>query len=189
MIVRSHHRIRPRAGELRSGDAVVVRARGGRNLLAVIDALGHGDQAAAAADVARETLETIPLETPVVGMQEELHRALAGTRGAAAMLLLVADGVLEGCGVGNVEVRSHPGGVPAILSPGILGSFVRRFRPFRTTVEAGTRLFVMSDGISLSRFSADAFASMDVVEACGGILEGHGRDHDDAAILVADVKG
>jgi negative regulator of sigma-B (phosphoserine phosphatase) len=173
-------------GETLNGDRVVLRTADERSLLAVIDGLGHGPAAAAAAQRASLHLESVPLEMDLKQVVQGLHSQLRGTRGAAAMVCSLSGGRLEGCGVGNVELRVQGGSLPVVLSPGILGSNVRAFRIFCGELHMGSRLALFSDGVS-SRFSLQGVRQLTPAEACALILERHGYSHDDATVLIADI--
>src|SRR5256885_3512383 len=67
-------------GEAESGDRHLVKPVGTGVLVAVVDGLGHGAEAAAAAQAAVAALERHATESPVP-LIEPCHRALQGTRG------------------------------------------------------------------------------------------------------------
>ncbi len=71
--------ILPKDGELVSGDAAFVRAGEDGVLFAVIDALGHGEHAAAAANVALKALADAPSGEDVRALVDRLHARLRGT--------------------------------------------------------------------------------------------------------------
>ena len=180
----------PRDGEKENGDAVLVRRRPGDAegvFLAVIDALGHGKLAAEAATVGIAYLQQVPLAQGLQRVVEGLHDRLRGTRGAAAMLLTLQEGRLEGCGVGNVGLRSFGGRVPATLTPGVLGGSMNRLRIFQADVAVGDRLVVFSDGISI-RFDEEATRRTPALATCEAIMQHHRKPHDDATVLVADIE-
>jgi negative regulator of sigma-B (phosphoserine phosphatase) len=177
----------PKVGESVNGDAVVVRKDGARQLIAVVDALGHGPGAALAAGVAVEELNVVPLDKGVQAVIERVHIKLHGTRGAAAMVCVWDGERLEGCSVGNVEMRSRGTRVPVMLTPGILGARVRSYRIFDSRLAPSDRLVIFSDGIS-SHLSIDDMARLAPSEACRQIMERYRRNHDDATVLVADVE-
>lgn len=177
----------PREYERESGDAVVVRQEGERLIFAVIDALGHGSPAALVARRAVEVVESADRETSALDLQMKLHRALANTRGAAALVCTVSQGRIEGCGVGNVEMRAIGAPVPVVLSPGILGLQVRKFRVFQQPITLPTRLVAFTDGIS-PRFSTAALNDLSPEQACARLFAQHRRLHDDASVLVADLR-
>lgn len=177
---------RPRPLETENGDAVVVREKGDVVLFGVIDALGHGRYAAVAAKIASQVLEEADPNDDVLQVLERMHSALVGTRGAAALVGKLRGNLLEGCGVGNVEMRVHGSAVPVVLSPGVLGVRVHRYRVFRGELNEGSRVIVHSDGVS-PKFSARDLMAYSPEQACKHLLSVHGRAHDDASVLVADV--
>jgi negative regulator of sigma-B (phosphoserine phosphatase) len=177
----------PREGERENGDAVVVRRGDEGVLLAVVDALGHGAVAAEVAAAAVAYLDLAPVERGVTTIMEGLHARLRGTRGAAAMVLILSAGRLVGCGVGNVELRSSKRRVPVILSPGVLGASLGRIHTFEAPLAAGDRLVVFSDGIA-GRFEAELSRGLPGPETCRAIMDRHRRPHDDATVLVTDIE-
>lgn len=187
MKISAQHINRPCQGEVRSGDAAVVRAVDGTALIAVVDALGHGPTAADIADRAAEHLGSARLDQDMVQTMEGLHEALRGTRGAAAMVAILRDSSIDGCGVGNVELRSLGANVPVVQSPGILGVRVRRYKVFSGRVERGSRLMLFSDGIS-PQVGVGQTRAMNPRAACEYVFENFRRPHDDATVLVVDVE-
>ncbi len=188
MTPKTEHRSVPREGEVECGDLAVTRAAEGITLLAVVDALGHGPLAAAAARLAADHLAQAPLERGLLPLMEGLHAALKGSRGAAAMIVLLAsDGRLQGCGVGNVELRSIGARVPAVLTPGILGASINRLRTFEARVTAGDRLVIFTDGLS-SRMELDRLRGLTPGQACDALMARYRRTHDDSTVLVTDLE-
>jgi negative regulator of sigma-B (phosphoserine phosphatase) len=177
----------PKTGEIANGDAVVVRHEADTTLIAVVDALGHGPGAAAAAAVAVKELTEGPLKGGVRGVIERVHDRLHGTRGAAAMVCLWTNDTLSVCSVGNVDMRVRGTRVPIMLTPGILGSRVRSYLVFESKLARADRIVIFSDGIS-SHISLDNVHHLRPEEACQALMERHRRSHDDATVLVADVE-
>lgn len=188
MKVTAQHISVPCAGQQVNGDVVVVRDLDDGVLVAVVDALGHGPTAADIATRAAAHLSDARVGDSVLGVMEQLHDALHGTRGAAAMLLLLRAGAIEGCSVGNVDMRVLGSQVPVVQSPGILGVRVRRYHVFRADLAPGARLVLFSDGVSSQAPVAET-RDMDAGEACQFLLRGYRRSHDDATVLVIDVEG
>lgn len=122
---------RPIAGEAVCGDVVTVvptappAAEG--HWLAVIDGLGHGPEAAQAAQVARCCLEQAAGQPGLAGHPDlvllTLDTALAGTRGAAIGLVWVTPDRLRHAGVGNTRALRWRAGQTLRLpsSYGIVG--------------------------------------------------------------------
>jgi phosphoserine phosphatase RsbX len=177
----------PRDGEIENGDAALVRRWEGGALVVVLDALGHGPPAAHAATTALRYLEGAPVDRGLRPMVEGLHEALRGTRGAAAILLLMQRGHLEGCAVGNVSLRAYKARVPALLSPGVLGASLARLHVFQADLSPGDRLLVFSDGIA-PRFEDEVWRRAAAAEVCRTIIERHRKSHDDATVLVTDIE-
>ncbi len=176
----------PKLGETQSGDVAVVRTEHDRTLLAVIDALGHGPHAAEVADAASRYLRAVDLTRGALHAMEGLHEHLRATRGAAGLICLLASGTLEACGVGNVEMRCETGRLPIVLTPGVIGSRLKRPRVFGGELRSRDRVVIFSDGVS-SRFSLKDVRDLSPTDACRAILDGGRRTHDDATVLVADI--
>lgn len=179
---------RPCPRETENGDAIVVRGEGDAVLFGVIDALGHGPNAAVAAKIATEVLEETSPEDDVQQVLERMHEALSGSRGVAALVCKLRGGSLEGCSVGNVDMRVHGSVIPVVLSPGVLGVRVLRYRVFRGELNDGSRVIAHSDGIS-PKFASRDLSSLSPEQACRHLLDTYGRAHDDASVLVADWAG
>src|SRR6516162_8690827 len=129
--LRAHvaHVCLPKPGERENGDAVLVREdEQGRAMLVVVDALGHGEGAAEVSRAALKRLSTLPLDVPVLDAMHAVHETLRRTRGAAATVCLLAGTKFDACAVGNVHLLCANCEVPLVLSPGVLGHQVSRFR-------------------------------------------------------------
>jgi negative regulator of sigma-B (phosphoserine phosphatase) len=178
----------PMPGELQNGDAALIRTSAtGDTILAVIDGLGHGPDAAHASRKAIEVLTLMPFQQSVLEAMQEMHQELRGTRGAAATLCIIRDFKLEICAVGNVALMCTGCAVPLVLSPGVLGHQVSRFRVGACEVRHGCRLALLSDGIS-TRFRLEEYKQLEPARACAEIMSRYRRKEDDASILVADVR-
>lgn len=181
------HMSMPKAGERANGDRVVVRQEdGGRTLLGVIDALGHGPGAEEVALSAVEQLSRASLDAPLRTIIEDVHRALNGTRGAAATVCLIVGDRLEACGVGNVDMRCNETDIPFIYSAGILGVRVPRFRVCDARLARPSRLVLFTDGVEPVGRLED-LRKLAPADACRTILNKHRRMEDDATVLIADL--
>ena len=187
MKIRVEHLRRARPGEARCGDVAVHREDNGLTLFAIVDALGHGEEAAAAADRAREHLESTPLTKDLPALLDGLHGALRAGRGAAATLCLFDGEHLSCVGVGNVELRSRTSKVGVGISGGIVGRQYRPPRPYQTRATPGERVVLFSDGLS-ARLTVQDIQGLPPKDACLHLLETWARATDDAAVLVADFE-
>jgi negative regulator of sigma-B (phosphoserine phosphatase) len=179
----------PKPGERVNGDAIVIcTGPKDRMLLAVIDGLGHGPIAAEASGAAVALLKAASLDQSVLMLMQGVHHALKGTRGAAATLCLLTGNKLEICAVGNVQLSCTNTSIPLVLSPGVLGMRVPRYRVCEAQLNKGARLALYSDGIS-SRFRAEETRHLAPGEACKLTIERYRKNEDDATILIADLDG
>lgn len=181
------HRVTPAAGEICSGDAALIRDDAGTTLIALIDVLGHGREAAQVADLAVRHLTTARLGK-AVDVVQGLHDALRGSRGAAAAICLLRDRRIDGCGVGNVEVRVLGSPVPVVLTPGIVGHRMHRLRDFGGPLAAGDRVVLFSDGV-LSQTPFSDMRKLPPTETCAVVMTSHRRSYDDASVVIVDVIG
>lgn len=185
MIPTIAHISRPMIGERVNGDAVVIREDGASLLLAVIDGLGHGPIAAAAAQVGVNALAELDIRQPLIDLIKTVHDRLRGTRGVAATLCVVHGETLEACAVGNVQLSSVNAHIPLLLSAGILGIRVAKYHVCQGKLRAGSRIALFSDGIS-SRVALDEVRKLAPQAACSHIFERFSKKEDDATILIAD---
>lgn len=156
-------------------------------MLAVVDALGHGEGAAEVSSAAIECLSKLSLDMPVLDVMHTLHQALRGTRGAAATVCMFAESRIESCAVGNVHMLCAHCEVPLVLSPGVLGHQVPRYRIAQAELKAGARLALVSDGISM-RFRLDELRHLDAAQICEFVVRRYRRQEDDATVLVAELR-
>jgi negative regulator of sigma-B (phosphoserine phosphatase) len=183
-------------GELESGDLHLVSPFEGGALVAAIDGLGHGPEAAAAAKQAAAALESSAGE-PVTALLERCHRALRGTRGAVITLARFDQrtGTVSWVGVGNIEgtlVRTDPGGSRAretvMLAGGVAGHQLPSVRASEVELEQGDTLVFATDGVR--RGYVDAVAADDPPRRVADrILEEFGKGTDDALVLVVRYVG
>ena len=117
----------PMNGETVSGDLYIVRPSADGVLIALLDGIGHGAEAAHGAKVAACTLEH-QVNAPVEFMLEFCHEALKDTRGAVMTVAAIDNrsGTMAWLGVGNVEarlLRADPAQPceQLVLCPGIVG--------------------------------------------------------------------
>ena len=183
-------------GQIVCGDMALVKAFPGGVLLAVVDGLGHGEDAGAAAQAALDVLES-HAEEPLPHLVELCHKALAHTRGAVMTLasLQLAPGLLTWVGVGNVEavLWRDSGGIgtpPARLVQrnGLVGYQLPPLRPQTVPIALGDWLIFATDGISAD-FLQSLVRRQKPQELAERILARHFKGTDDALVLVARFPG
>lgn len=183
-------------GEHESGDLHVVAPFDGGALVAAIDGLGHGPEAAVAARGAADALERHAAR-PVTELLERCHESLRGTRGAVITLASFngTGGTMCWAGVGNVEgtlLRAHPGdGRPresVMLVGGVPGHQLPALRPYELGVSPGDTLILATDGIRGGYL--DLVAASDPPQRIADhLLAEYGKGTDDALVLVARYLG
>jgi len=167
-------------------------------LIAVVDGLGHGADAATAARKAVTTLDEHASES-VLALLQRCHWALKGSRGVV-MSLAFANGqqnALTWAGVGNVECMLFRGdGAPSVnptrvglvTRGGIVGSELPQVRAQVVPLAAGDVLIFATDGIR-EGFSDGLQFETPPQQLAEQILSRHGKGTDDALVLVARYRG
>jgi negative regulator of sigma-B (phosphoserine phosphatase) len=184
------------AGERESGDLHLVKPVRAGVLVSVVDGLGHGAEAAAAARAAVAALER-HAEESVLSLLEQCHRALVGTRGVVMSVALFAraEHSMTWLGVGNVEGMLLYAGragrrarATLITRGGIVGSELPRLRAEVIALARGDTLIFATDGIKTG-FTDGLPAAAPPQQIADHILAGHSKDTDDALVLVARYTG
>jgi negative regulator of sigma-B (phosphoserine phosphatase) len=170
------------------GDATFIWSREPAGLFAVVDALGHGPEAAVSARIATGVLAR-SAGRPLPEIFLECDRALSGRRAVVLSAIQVREDDVLFAGIGNVEVYGPPGVPRPPTTAGMVGrGGMRTVREWRLAVEDGHRWVLVSDGIS-RRAAAGALRDaqpLPAEEAAARILQLAGREDDDAAVVVVD---
>lgn len=184
---------RPFPGETANGDAWVVHRYGSVYRLTIIDGLGHGPDAAAAAQAALNYLggagDTEPAETI-----RACHRALAKTRGAVMMVVRIDISAqqLQYAGVGNVEARLRldDGEHRLISYRGIVGVVLPTVRTFEYALSPQWLLIAHTDGVR-ARFDLATELDGEMInpEWAERFLLHWARTTDDATVVVVTAHG
>ena len=178
-------------GEAESGDFYVAVKTDTGMVVAVIDGLGHGVEAAAAARVAVRKVET-SRDEPLPTLMRHCHEALVGTRGAVMSIASfdAASRNMTWVGVGNVAgVLFHvedDGRITrsALIAPGgIVGRELPALRAQTLPVGPGDTIILATDGISTGFVDQPPDAGPQ--QMADRILTAFGKGTDDALVLVA----
>jgi len=186
----------PFAGESEIGDRCVVRLSDQRALVAVIDGVGHGHEAAAASAAAAEVLERYGNETLDVLMLR-CHENLVDTRGAAITLTLFdgRNSVLHWLGAGNVaalllhtEPSGHARARELLVRSGVAGVSLPSIDVSSTAVARGDLVVLATDGLRPDfAEGVDRCARPQVLAE--RLLADYGTRRDDALVVVARLIG
>jgi len=183
--------------ESESGDLHVVVPFAGGALVALIDGLGHGPEAAAAAVAAVAILEANARET-VLALMRRCHEGLRRTRGAAMSVASFnsVDASMSWTGVGNVEaalLRADlaPAGHPdeaIVPRGGVVGYRLPGLHANTLPVWPGDTLVMATDGIR-SGFTTGLAIAHEPQQVAESILARFAKGSDDAHVVVARYRG
>jgi serine phosphatase RsbU (regulator of sigma subunit) len=182
------------AGACGDVDIVVITERGA--VVAVADGLGHGPEAVIAARTAADVIQQ-RADAAITELITDCHHALRKTRGAALSIAVFAchDGTMTWLGVGNVSAvlaRADPSARPArhalLLRGGVVGYRLPPLRPEVLPIFPGDTLIMASDGIA-SAYEHEPMHGRDPKQLARDILARHGKETDDALVLVARYLG
>lgn len=188
--------MKSRHAEVTSGDLAVVALLPGGALVAAIDGIGHGREAAGAARAAAAVIHQSPT-SDLVGLVRLCHAALQGTRGAAISLAFasVARSTITWLGVGNVEGRVLSGEPAAIrpkgtlaLGRGVPGHELPSLRTATLDVRPGDVLIMATDGIAAG-FADSLEVSGSTQAISERILARHWTRPDDALVVAVRYLG
>ena len=178
------------AGEATSGDRHVMQAFPSGALVAVIDGLGHGEEAATAAEIAVTTLIGNAHES-VITLLNRCHEQLRASRGVVMSMASfnAVEGTLTWAGVGNVEGVLRRAGTNVsdeslLLRGGIVGIQLPPLSASIIPVMPGDTLIFVTDGITPG-FAEKLNLRDPPQELADCILTQHGKGTDDALVLIA----
>jgi anti-sigma regulatory factor (Ser/Thr protein kinase) len=177
-------------GEERSGDAWDQEFDAGRHTLLVVDGLGHGADAAVAAEACVDAFRRRARVAPAARV-EALHAALRATRGGAVAVVEIDLGrrVVRYAGLGNITGAIYgEGPVRHLVSHhGIAGHVARKIDEYSYPWPPRGMLVVHSDGVATLR-DLDRYAGLrerDPGLVAGVLYRDFARRRDDATVVVA----
>ncbi len=173
-----------------SGDSYIIKPFKNGILMAVMDGLGHGYEAAQASNAAIATLKNHAGE-PIIPLVTRCHEALKGTRGVVMSIASFnsTNNIMTWLGVGNVEVilLREEGNKLSKKSPllrgGVLGYQMPPLRENALPVMRGDMLIFVTDGIR-SGFESGIRICDTPQQIADDIMTRFARGTDDALVLV-----
>lgn len=187
----------PHPGQLVSGDRhTIVHYAEGEVLVVLVDALGHGQEAAAAATMAVSTIEAHAGE-PLVTLVEHCHKKLQRTRGVAMSLAHFLPGDrLCWLSVGNVDgvllSRNQNDGLSKqhmVLRGGVVGYRLPPLRPREINISPRDIMIMATDGIRRDFAAVAVDGGRDPQTLADLIMKQYGETSDDALVLVLEYRG
>jgi negative regulator of sigma-B (phosphoserine phosphatase) len=183
-------------GQGESGDHHLVRCGGNGILIAAIDGIGHGEEAANAANAAAAILNA-GAEEPVISLVQRCHGELRSTRGVVLSLAYIdpEHGMMTWLGVGNVQgvlmragCKQGTGQEVLLLRAGVVGSQLPALQAAVLPIAKGDTLVFVTDGIR-GEFAEGLSALESPQRAADKILKQYCRGNDDALVLVVRLTG
>jgi hypothetical protein len=183
-------------GQGESGDHHLVRCGGNGILIAAIDGIGHGEEAANAANAAAAILNA-GAEEPVISLVQRCHEELRSTRGVVLSLAYIdpEHGMMTWLGVGNVQgvlmragCKKGAGQEVLLLRAGVVGSQLPALQAAVLPIAKGDTLVFVTDGIR-GEFAEGLSALESPQRAADKILKQYCRGNDDALVLVVRLTG
>lgn len=176
------------SGESVCGDAWLIEDIPGGTLIAVADGLGHGYDAAVAADTALDIVRRRKTAS-LPAIFEHASSALMPTRGAALQIIRIdaRAGSLSSAGVGNISasVSTHLTSKSLPSQPGIVGHQMPRVRELAIPWTRDSLLLMHTDGIS-GRWRLDAYPGLrhhDPALVAAVLFRDFNRRRDDGTVL------
>jgi len=182
----------PLPGQSESGDLCLVKRVGKGTLLAVVDGLGHGQDAASAAHAAVGALDRYSRE-PLTDLVRRCHEALVGLRGVVLGLAYLDPqaATMAWLGVGNVGgvlLRADPGNRPSrvtlVPNAGFIGAEQAHPMTRSVPLALGDTVILFSDGIR-DGFAESLVLSNTPQEIADFVMTRQAKGNDDALVLVA----
>jgi len=183
-------------GQGESGDHHLICCNQSGILIAAMDGIGHGEEAANAAKAAICILKASP-EEPVISLVERCHEGLRSTRGVVLSLASIdpEHGMMTWLGVGNVQgvlmragSKKGTGQEVVLLRAGVVGSQLPALQAAVLPIAKGDTLVFATDGVR-GEFAEGLSALESPQRAADKILKQHCRGNDDALVLVVRLTG
>jgi phosphoserine phosphatase RsbX len=179
-------------GQSESGDRHVVCSIPDGILVAVLDGLGHGSEAAAAATKGVRVLEDSAPD-PIISLVRRCHQELRATRGVVMSIasLSISYGLMTWMGVGNVQGvlrRSRNSQEQLLLRAGVVGVQLPPLQAAVLPLVPGDALIFATDGVR-SDFAQAPLYIDSPQKAADNIVSRFAKGNDDALVLVAKFLG
>jgi anti-sigma regulatory factor (Ser/Thr protein kinase) len=171
-----------------SGDGWATRTERGTTTAFLVDGLGHGPEAAAAADAALKLFDAQRALEPAA-LLRAAHGALRATRGAASAMAVLDAVAVRFAGVGNISatlVRADGSAKTMVSSNGIVGHNVHKTQDFTYDWTPDAMLVMHTDGLSakwrMEQYPGLASRHPSLIAAT--LYRDFARPRDDATVLV-----
>src|SRR5436190_24192202 len=188
--------MRPIPGQTVCGDLHLVKPLVDGALVAVVDGLGHGDEAIAVAKIAVKILDD-QADQSVITLVKLCHDALIETRGVVLTLASfnTLDATMSWLSVGNVagfflraDTKAMPPSETALLRGGVVGYQLPPLRASVIAVAPGDLLILYTDGIR-NGFDPSILIGGSPQKIADRVMSQHFKGNDDGLVLVVRFLG
>jgi anti-sigma regulatory factor (Ser/Thr protein kinase)/serine/threonine protein phosphatase PrpC len=181
---------RPYKGLAVNGDSYYFKSFQEREIIAVIDGLGHGTQAYEAANCAVKTIDGNTHKS-IEEIIRTMNKDLKKTRGAVVALFIIDKfkKEFEMLSIGNIDSRymSENSTERLFSNNGFIGAYNGNCKTIRRAYKKGDMLVICTDGIS-PRWETEKYTNgftNNPAALCNIIFKEYSRENDDATTLVA----
>jgi len=184
-------------GQSECGDRHVVVAQEQRALVAVVDGVGHGPHAAAAAIKATNIIQEYGTAVPMTELVQRCHAGLHDGRGVVMSLALLEAEMrtMMWLGVGNVSgavcrkaAAFNRKSESLLLRAGVVGKQLPPLYAANLPVVRGDLLILATDGID-GDFAESVIPDWEPQRIADDVAARYGKGSDDALVLVARFLG
>jgi phosphoserine phosphatase RsbX len=180
--------VRPYPGYRVSGDAVFIKSHDQGIFVCIIDAMGHGPDAANMAHRILDFLEihwSINIESCLAQLNESMRGSLGAAVGMA--FIYTEQQNIVSATIGNTKLRVvGDTSTWGIASDGILGQYKRSIKLSQLNFQTGDLILLYSDGLP-SFFSMGEYRGNLKTDECDlitrNIIHQFGKAHDDASCI------
>lgn|GEM_PF-2525609 len=181
---------RPYTGFSVNGDCYYIKSLADREIIAVVDGLGHGMEAHEAASRAVKIIEE-NTQHSIEDIIKYINTALMDMRGAVIALFIIYKytNEFEMISIGNIDCRHITAGstIKLLSYNGYVGAYGGKCKAQKHIYNNGDMLVLCSDGIS-SKWEVGNYAesvTQNPSLLCNMVFNEYEKHNDDATILVA----
>ncbi|KUI96660.1 SpoIIE family protein phosphatase [Vibrio sp. MEBiC08052] len=186
----------PCLGESESGDGLLVRENDAGLMVAIIDVLGHGPEAARLAREMEGYLDgcfNTQLSDQLPQLLEQMHDYFRGSLGAAVTLVSfdIQTRCFQGVGVGNTLMRKcGDDWISYFAQPGVVGEMIPTLNVFQGLFGNNERFLLTTDGIkeNLDLRQCHFVQYRPLPQFASFLVEHFGKPHDDITVMVLEYK-
>lgn len=184
----------PCAGAEANGDYYYIKKFKDRCIFAVIDGIGHGEEASSASKLASKIIADNTHKS-IEHILMAVNKGLINTRGVVAGIVVIdtLKKEFEYAAVGNIDFRYILNGTTErfVYSNGFLGRYSHcKIKVHRKIYEKNSVITMCTDGIS-NKWDYSSYLNIDLNNPallCNLILKDFGKSIDDATILVSVLQ-